>query len=58
MKETIIKRIQEVTQEINDLLEEKEFLLNNLQTVDNKITHKTGAILELKLLVDTDNDAI
>lgn len=58
MKDIIVARIDELIQEINNLLEQRERLSAQINNIENDIVAKKGAIFELKKfleLKDQDN---
>ena len=52
MKDIMIERIKEIAQEINDLLDSKKKLLEQMKVADSNIIAKQGAIYELKKLIE------
>ena len=52
MNDIIAERIQELIQEINDLLEERENLSNQIKQIGENMLAKQGAIFELKRLLE------
>lgn len=52
MKDLILIRIEELVQEINTLLANRDKLSLEMNRTNNEITSKKGAIIELKGLID------
>ncbi len=54
MKDIIIDRIQELVKEINDLLENRDIISNQINKINENIVAKQGAIFELKNLLESE----
>jgi len=52
MEEIITERLQEIVQEINSLLENRNDMVMELKKLDDHIIAKKGAIFELKQLLE------
>jgi peptidoglycan hydrolase CwlO-like protein len=52
MEQKILKRLEELTSEINDLYHHREDLIKNLKSTDLKLEGLSRAIFELKNLIE------
>jgi hypothetical protein len=52
MKSSILKRIQGLTSEINDMLEEKQILQRKLNNLQNRMDVSCGVLIELKHIIE------
>jgi hypothetical protein len=52
MKSYILKRIESLTSEINDMLEEKQILQRKLNNLQNRMDISCGVLIELKHLIE------
>jgi len=56
MNEIITERIQEIVQEINTLLEDRDKMSSQMRKLNDNIIAKQGAIYELKKLMEFKKD--
>lgn len=56
MNDKIIKRIEELSNEINSLLRHKMAHIEEIKKLEDGITGKTASIVELKQLLESDEE--
>lgn len=56
MKEQISKRIEELAAQINKMIADKQDMQRKIKHIDDEVLKKSGAIFELKSLLDKEKD--